>query len=718
MADLLIEIGCEEIPAGYINPALEQWAKLIADALNESRLGCAETRTAGTPRRLAVFASGVRSAQEDTVIELSGPPAKVAFDAEGNPTRAALGFAKTQGVDPAKLRVKKTPKGDYCAASKEIKGRPAIDVLAELLPKTIAAIRFPKSMHWVAGGITFARPFRMLLALLDDTVIDFSINGVRTGRESVGHPFLSPDRIKFAAADWDAYLTQLRRHHVVADIPERRAIIEKKITDRLAGYGSKLAVETPRWGVSETCHRHVSTEDEKLLDEVTNLVEFPNIAEGSFDEKFLAVPETVLVESMRSHQRYFPVRDAAGKLQPRFITVINRDDRYAQIIREGNERVLRARLADAEFFLWEDTRTPLAARLEQLKGVTFQAQLGSVFEKVQRLKSLAKTLAAQAGLSAEQQALCVQAAELCKNDLVTAMVGEFPSLQGLIGREYALRDGQPREIAEAIAEHYMPRGADDALPATTTGCILSLAEKFDTMLGCFSVGLAPTGSQDPYALRRAASGILRILMERGITLSLSASAAAAAEAYKLQGKALPQAEGADGRVLAFLRDRLYYYFTDKACRYDQVNAVLATGFDDVRDARARLDAIAALAAEPAWEELVTVVQRTWNIIKNVDVTADATEALLEEPEEKELWAVLAKHEREVTQLAEQRRYAEAAHRFAQAFVEPVHRFFDKVFVNVDNEALRQNRLALMKRINKLFAGRIADLSQIVVEEKK
>ena len=696
MSDLLVEIGCEELPAGYIKPALEQWAKLITDALNECRLGCTETRTAGTPRRLAVFASGVRSAQEDTVIEVSGPPAKIAFDADGKPTKAALGFARTQGVEPGALFVKKTPKGDYCAASKQIKGRPATDVLAELLPKTIAAIRFPKSMHWVAGGITFARPFRMILALLGGTVIGFEINGVRAGRESAGHPFLSPQRIQFSAADWAAYLTQLRKHHVVADIGERRAIIEKKITDCLAGYGSKL-------------------EDQDLLDEVTNLVEFPNVVEGSFDEKFLAVPEAVLVESMRAHQRYFPIRDAAGKLLPKFITVINRDDRYAQVIRGGNERVLRARLSDAEFFLWEDTREPLSARLERLKGVTFQAQLGSVYEKVQRLKALAKTLAEQAGLAAEQQAMCVRAAELCKNDLVTAMVGEFPSLQGLIGREYALRDGEPREAADAIAEHYMPRGADDALPQTATGCILSLAEKFDTMLGCFSVGLAPTGSQDPYALRRAASGIIRILMERNVTLSLSA---AAAEANNLQARGLPQAEGVEGRVLAFLRDRLYYYFSDKGYRYDQVNAVLATGFDDVRDAKARLDAIAALAAEPDWEELVTVVQRTWNIIKNVEVTAEASEALLEAPEEKELWAVLARHEREVNQLAEQRRYAEAARLFAQAFVKSVHHFFDKVYVNVDDLAVRQNRLALMKRINKLFTGRIADLSQIVMEEKK
>jgi len=696
MPDLLIEIGCEELPAGYIRPALEQWSKLVTDALREARLDGGEARTAGTPRRLTLFVPGVRAAQEDIVVEVSGPPAKVAFDAAGQPTKAALGFAKTQGVDPKDLKVKTTPKGDYCVVSKHIAGRAALAVLAEALPKTIAAIRTPKSMHWVAGGITFARPFRMLLALLDGDVIDFELNGVRTGRETIGHPFLSPERVSLPTADWDAYLAELRKHHVFADVPERRAIIEKKITDCLAGYGSKL-------------------EDYELLDEVTNLVEFPNIVVGSFDGKFLSVPEPVLVESMRSHQRYFPIRDAAGKLLAKFIAVSNRDDRYSEIIREGNERVLRARLADAQFFLHEDTRAPLASRLERLKGVTFQAQLGSYYEKVQRLRTLAYVLAAQAGLSAEQRAMCVRAAELCKNDLVTTMVGEFPSLQGQVGREYALRDGEPRDVAEAIAEHYMPRSADGSLPQTITGCILSLAEKLDTMLGCFSVGLAPTGSQDPYALRRAAQGILRILMEREIAPRLSF---AAAEANKLQAKGLPQAEGVEDRVLAFLRDRLYNYFTDKGCRYDQVNAVLATGFDDVRDVRARLDAVAALAGDPGWEELVTVVQRTWNIIRNEKTIPDVNPDLLETPEEKELWEIILTNERQVSELAEQRKYVEASRLFAHAFVKTVHQFFEKVFVNVDDQALRQNRLALMKRINGLYTRRIADLSQIVVEEKK
>ncbi|HUW32013.1 MAG TPA: glycine--tRNA ligase subunit beta, partial [Planctomycetota bacterium] len=273
-------------------------------------------------------------------------------------------------------------------------------------------------------------------------------------------------------------------------------------------------------------------------------------------------------------------------------------------------------------------------------------------------------------------------------------------------------DGEPREVAEAIAEHYMPRSADGALPQTTIGCILSLAEKFDTMLGCFSVGLAPTGSQDPYALRRAAQGILRILMEREIPLPLSFGVA---EANKLQAKGLPQAEGVEDRVLSFLRDRLYNYFTDKACRYDQVNAVLATGFDDVRDVRARLDAIATLAGDPGWEELVTVVQRTWNIIRNVEVAAEVDERLLEAPEEKELWQIILTNERQVSELAEQRKYVEASRLFAQAFVKTVHRFFEKVFVNVDDPAVRQNRLALMKRINSLYTRRIADLSQIVVD---
>ena len=695
MSDLLVEIGCEELPAGYIQPALEHWKQLVCDALDSSRLGYQEIRTAGTPRRLALFASGVREKQEDISVEVAGPPAKAAFDADGNPTKAAIGFAKSQGVGPDQLTVKKTEKGEYCVARKEVAGRAAKDVLAEELPKAIAAIRFPKSMRWVTGGgTTFARPIRMILALLDEHIVEFEINGVRTGRSTVGHPFLSPEKLSLAKADFNTYLAALHKHHVVADPAKRRAVILKKINECLARHGSEL-------------------KDEELLDEVTNLVEFPNIVEGSFEEKHLALPEAVLEESMKSHQRYFPVRDADGKLLPKFVTVINRDDRYASSIREGNERVLRARLADAEFFLHEDARTPLADRLELLKDVTFQERLGSYYDRVQRLKSLASSLARQAGLTDEQISFCSRAAELCKNDLVTNMVGEFPKLQGVVGREYALRDGEPPEVADAIAEHYAPRGADDALPDTITGCILSLAEKLDAMLGCFSVGLAPTGSQDPYALRRAAHGILRILMQRDINVGLSAAADAADE---LQPDGLPEAEDARDRVLAFLRDRLYNFFTDNGYRYDHVNAVLATSFDDVRDTRRRLDAVVALSRQPGWEELVTVVQRTRNILKNEEAGVDVSDKLLQDPEEKKLWAILLEHEAPMRELTAKREYLEASELFARAFVESVHEFFDRVFVNVDDQALRYNRLALMKRINALYAERIADLSEIVPAE--
>jgi len=697
MANILIEIGCEELPAGYIEPALAQWRQLVGDSLTRSRLGCTGIRTAGTPRRLALFAEGVRDTQEDLRAEVTGPPAKIAFDAEGNPTKAALGFAKSQGIDAATLRREKTDKGEYCVGVKEVEGRPAAAVLAEELPRMIAAIRFPKSMHWIpGGGVTFARPFRLLLALLDGAVIDFEINGVRTGRATAGHPFLSPGAIQIERADFDAYLATLRDHFVTADAAERREIISKKIGDCLARHGSQPA-------------------DDDLLDEVTNLVEFPNIVEGSFESHFLDLPEAVLVESMKSHQRYFPVRDAAGKLLPQFITVINRDDRHAEGIREGNERVLRARLADARFFMQEDARITLADRLEQLKGVTFQEQLGSYYERVQRLSALAETIARSAALPDEQVAHCVRAARLCKNDLVTSMVGEFPSLQGVVGREYALRDGEPQAVADAILEHYAPRGADDAVPAGTVGCVLSLTEKFDALLGCFSVGLAPTGSQDPYALRRAAAGILRILMERSLAVPLST---AVGEAARLQPANLPDAGGAGERVLAFLRDRLYNYLVDHGYRYDQVNAVLAPGFDDVRDTRNRLEAVAALSREPNWEELVTVVQRTRNILKNEQATPEVNESLLEAPEEKALWQVIAGNEREVGRLIDEREYLGASELFARAFVASVHEFFEKVFVNVEDRAVRRNRLSLMKRINAMYTERVADLSEIVISENQ
>jgi len=695
MANLIVEIGCEELPAGYISPALEQWQKLLGDALAESRLAGTGMRTAGTPRRLAIFVEGVLDRQEDVVVEVSGPPAKVAFDAEGKPTKAAIGFAKTQGVEPDALHVKETERGKYCVAEKQVAGRPAADVLAEILPKTIAAIRFPKSMRWVTkSGVTFARPVRWILAMLGEHLVGFEFNGVKSGAETIGHAFLSPERVTLQSADFDDYIDALRQHHVITDMAERRGVIQKKIQQCLDTHGSKL-------------------DDFELLDEVTNLVEFPNIVEGSFEEKYLKLPEAVLVESMRSHQRYFPVRDSAGRLLPRFITVINRDDTHAAVIREGNERVLRARLADAEFFMHEDARHPLAQRLDDLKGVTFQVKLGSVYERVMRLKQLARKLAEHAKLDAQHAAYCERAAELCKCDLVTSMVYEFPSLQGIVGREYALRDDEPAEVAEAIAEHYAPRGADDAIPQTLTGSVLSLAEKLDAILGCFSVGLAPTGSQDPYALRRAAQGVIRILMEDKIAVKLDFAVQAASS---LQPSGLKEAEGVEERVLSFLRDRLYNYLTDKGYRYDHVNAVIATGFAEVSDVRDRLDALRQLSQQPDWEALVTVVQRTFNIIRNIDVIADVRPELLEAPEEKAVWEMLAKHEAAIQKLASQRQYVDASRLFAEAFVDSVHAFFDRVFVNVEDENVRQNRLALMKRINRLYCALIADLSEIVMTQ--
>jgi len=432
MPNLLIEIGTEEIPAGYIAPALEQFAQLLRDGLAEHRLACDGIETAATPRRLVVFAADVPDRQPDVTQEAQGPPATVAFDADGSPTKAGIGFARKHGVEPSALVRRPTDRGDYAFAIKKLPGEPAAHVLAQMLPGIIAAIRFPKSMRWVAGGILFARPIRSLLALLGETVIDFEINGVRSGRITHGHPFLAPGGIEIRSADIAAYKRALADRYVIVDIHERRELIRTRINALLARYGSQL-------------------DNEPLLDEVTQLVEWPNVVEGRFAPQHVhVVPDDVTVAAMTEHQRYFPVRDASGNLLPKFITVINRPDDHADVIREGNERVLAARLSDAEFFWHEDIATPLASKVELLKGVVFQQKLGTYYDKTLRLMRLAEYLGARMGLDAQ---LCTQAARLCKADLVTQMVKEFPRLQGIMGREYACHEQADPDLASALAEH-------------------------------------------------------------------------------------------------------------------------------------------------------------------------------------------------------------------------------------------------------------------------
>jgi glycyl-tRNA synthetase beta chain len=688
--NFLLEIGAEEIPAGYIRPTCDQLKKRLTDFLAEAtpENPPAAVKTAATPRRLALYAEGLAERQPDSTVEKQGPSEKIAFDDQGNPTRAMQGFMKGQGVTLDDVELRDTPKGKYVYVTRTVEGRPMADLLAEWLPETIAGLSFPKSMHWVGPETTFARPVRNLVALLDDRTIGFEFAGVRSGNTTPGHPFLAPEPVTIERADFDNYVKALEDAHVVVDVPRRKRLIAERIAAK-AGQG--VAERFPG-----------------LLDEVAQLVEYPNAVVGQFDDKFLELPEPVLTTAMMSHQRYFPVYDGGGALTSKFVTVTNRADDSSEAIRGGNERVLRARLEDAHFFWDEDRKVSLADRAGRLDHVTFQADLGSYGQKVKRVERLTATVADRLGLQDEQKEKAVTAARLSKSDLVTHMVFEFTELQGAMGKEYALAEGLDADVARAIEEHYYPRTAGGELPAGPVGAAVSIADKIDTMVGCFAVGLIPTGSRDPYMLRRFALGIARMALELELSFSLSAVVTSAAGAVAAQlGKPV------DGSpVLDFFRDRLYQSFRDAGHAHPLVMAALAAGYDDILDTERRVRALERIADSDNWRTLVAAVERTANITRELGEPRDVDPSLATEEEEKRLLEIYNEVAGPLNELIDQHDYDAAAAMYCDRFAEPLHVFFEKVFVNVDDESVRTNRLSLLKRINLLFSERVADLSEV------
>lgn len=692
MGKLLLEIGTEEIPAGYITPALRQMEVLLREGLKKNRLDCGVVKTFGTPRRLGLYVEDIPEKQPTLTEELQGPSAKVALDSDGRPTKAGLGFARAQGMEFGELQVKDTPKGSYLFAVKTREGELSIKLLPDILNEVIRSVAFPKKMRWKGPGLSFARPIRSVAALFDTRTIELELNGIKSGRVTFGHPFLSGKTIAIKKADFASYKDLLQKEKVMVDTEERKSMLREGINKIMRKYGSEL-------------------KREELLEEVNNLVEYPFPVECTFPEEFLRVPQEVVETVMISHQRYFPVEDGNGRLLNRFIAVTNRGERGARLAVEGNERVLRARLADAKFFWEEDRKHPLVDRLDGLKDVLFHEKLGSYWERTERIDRLSAYLALKLDLADEERDALHQAAHLCKADLLTQMVGEFPELQGVMGYHYAREEGMPEEVARSIEEHYMPRYAGDQLPQTRLGTILSLADKFDGLCACFSVGLVPTGSQDPYGLRRQAQGIIRILESQRLPLSLQDTVAAALENFPGRGAAVKE-------IIAFFRDRLYQTFLERGYRYDIVNAVLGAGFDNVSDFSDRIAVIAKISNTPVWQELVTLVERTFNIGKGAPSAGEVDERLLEQGEERFLWDVYLRNKDKITSLIDKNKYEDASKAFSDTFAEPVHAFFDKVFVNVEDEKLRNNRLVLVKNINQLYAPRVADLSKIVPQVGK
>lgn len=711
MPDFLLEIGCEEIPARMIPAAQTELQQRVTDLLKRERLATAGRITSlDTPRRIAVIAEGIPAAQPDLVEQITGPAVSVAFK-DGQPGPPAHAFAKKAGIPVDQLARVTTAKGEYLSARITKAGRPARDILTELLPKEIATLYWPKNMYWRKPGERFVRPVRWIVALLDENVVPLEVFGIRAGNESRGHRILSRGPVKVPRAG-DAYVEALKSAFVLGRDAREQSI--RKALD-----AATRTIAGARW-----------REDKPLLDTVIHLTEFPSVILGSFDREFLELPEEVLVTVMRDHQKYFAIEDSKRKLLPHFLAVLNTDSDRDGLIRHGNERVLRARFNDARFFWQTDQKVSLLDRLELLKNVTFQKDLGSYYQKTLRVQRLCGWLSqiVRHGGREVRPGVVHKAVCLAKADLTTELVKEFTELQGIVGGLYArvqqLDSGLPKAtrmlIADAIYDQYKPHSAEDSVPRSIEGALLSIGDKADTIAGMFALGLIPSGSKDPFALRRQANGIVKIMAEHKLPFRLSELMQDARAGY--QGcEAEKKFKNPDypGSVNAFLRERIEFYLRDvRGFAYDVVNAVLAAGWDDVADAVARAEAVAAVRSSADFEAISVSFKRIKNILRQAAearrALADAIQPdLLSEDAERELAQKVPEIAKQVESLRVNQKYREAL--ISISSLRPaVDRFFDKVMVMVDDERVRANRLALLQQLLKEFST-IADFSEIVTE---
>ena len=693
MAELLFEIGTEEIPAGFAPAALQQLAQDLSKALDDARLAHGEVRAVGTPRRLAVWAREVAPRQGDAISQALGPPVAQAFDPAGNPTPAAAGFARSQGVEVAALERVETPKGLRLAVTKVEKGRKAEQVVPAILERLVSGLRFRKVMRSRAEEVTFARPVRWMVALLGGRLVPVQFGEVRSGKSTFGHRFLSPRAIPLTGKP-EEYVARLRKAHVLVDPDERRAAVEKELSRAAGKSGGSLRP------------------DEPLVEQVTWLVEHPTGIAGTFEKSNLELPPEVVISEMRNHQRYFAVVDGKGRLQNRFVAVSGTPVKDPAVARHGYERVLRARLADARFFFEEDRKRKLVDRIEDLGRRTYQARLGSELDRVHRIGAVASDLARALGRE-DLVPDALEAARLCKTDLTTGMVGEFPELQGTMGGHYARLEGLRPAIADAIEDHYKPLGASEEMPRGDLGALVGVADRLHQLVGIIGVGEKATGAADPYGLRRAAIGILRIVQARGWHLSLATAVERTLDALSGARLAADRAVVAS-QVREFLRGRLRALWSDEFAG-DLVDAVLAAGFDDVVDARQRLEALSSIKSRPDFVPLAVAFKRVANIREKAAEGAGAgvDRALLREGAETALLDDLTSVEAEVAEMRRVRDYA-AVLRAVASLKPSIDRFFEQVLVMADDPAVRANRLGLMKRVSDLF-GDLADFRKIQAE---
>jgi glycyl-tRNA synthetase beta chain len=701
MNRLLLEIGTEEIPAGYITPALQALSSSLLQKMTAARIGHGQGLIFGTPRRISVVVENVAGKQEPLETELIGPPAKVGFDGLGKPTMAAEKFAEKAGIAVKELRIKDTEKGTYLYVVKSERGAATRTLLKTILPEAILSIPFPKTMRWADLNIAFARPIHSVLALLGRDVVAFELGNIKSGRYTYGHRFMHPDKIKISSAD--DYIESLAAAFVVADMDKRKQIVQKEISRAARKVSGTILI------------------DEELVDIVNNLVEYPVAVAGKFDEEFLELPPEVLINAMREHQKYFAVVDDQEKLKPCFVAVNNTAARNTALVARGHERVIRARLADAQFFYRSDLEISNDERVEKLKGVLFQAELGTMYEKTERVRRIAEFLVEAAGLGLDEtdrgkelKSEVSRAARLCKADLVSQVVGEFSKLQGIMGRVYATISGEPPTVAAAIEEHYRPVYSGAPLPDTLVGAIVGIADKIDSICGCFTVGLVPTGASDPYALRRQGIGIIQIINDRGFSFSLKDLISKSISLFKT--KSTDSIRDLTEKVDVFLQNRISHLLAEEGFSKDVIAAILSVSADDVPNVWSRVGALQTLKSQPDFDLLAAAFKRVVNIIKRADSMGpeenleDVDEVLFEHESEGALFTAFKNVEKKVSQSIARDRFDRALLDCASLHGSIDH-FFDGVLVMAEDMKVRRNRLALLNQIAALF-GRIADFSKI------
>jgi glycyl-tRNA synthetase beta chain len=696
---LLFEIGMEELPARFLLPVLQDLKNIMEKKLTDSRIKFGTIKTFGTPRRLILLVEELSEKEEDLDSLNIGPAKNIAFTDTGEVSRAGLGFLSSQGMDSTSFEVVETSKGEYIAVKKFEKGRLTKEVIPAILKDIVLSLTFPKSMKWGNKKIKFARPIQWFLALLNDEIVEFEIEGIKSDRKSHGHRFFGEE---FIANSIPEYFEKIRKNNVIIDILERKNLIKSLIEEKCNSQGE---------------YGHI---EEELLDEVTNLVEYPYPIVGGFNEEFLEVPQEVLIITMQVHQRYFPILNKEGQLQPKFIVVRNGVD-YSEEVKRGNEKVISARLADARFFYNEDIKIPLYENLEKLKTVVYQKKLGTIYEKVQRMKKIASSIMDAIEVEKSNSLIMnftnkrediMRTIELSKADLVSNMIGEkeFTKLQGFMGEEYAIKSGEKREVALGIKEHYYPRYTGDSCPTGIEGTITALADRIDTLVGCFSVGVIPTGSKDPFALRRASIGVVNIILNSGINFSIAEVIMKTLDILSETITLNKNKNEIYTEVIEFFRQRIINILAESGYRKDIIGAVLSVESSSIIDVKNRVEALQNISENADFEKLLSVLKRVGNISKNKNELVVLNEKLLILEVEKELWLFTEKFGKDFEGVLEKKNYNEYLNKIILG-IELIDRYFTEVMVMDENIEVRENRLFQMSALNKLF-NKIAIIEEI------